>query len=94
MKFKEIAEAYEILSSPERRKEYDQCMGFGIKRDHFENGDGNGGLRGDRRRFTGMKGVFRDGKFVDDEPPPQMRNIEYDLSPERMEKLWVGMNTS
>jgi len=88
MKFKEIAEAYEILSSPERRKEYDQYMGFGIKRDHFENGDGNSELRGDRRRFTGMKGVFRDGKFVDDEPPPQMRNIEYDLSPERMEKLW------
>ena len=37
-----------------------------------------------------MKGVFKDGRFVDDDEPPQMRNIEYDLSPERMEKLWVG----
>lgn len=49
--------------------------------------DGPGGRR---RKFTGMKGVFKDGRFVDDDEPPQMRNIEYDLSPERMEKLWVG----
>ena len=36
-----------------------------------------------------MKGVFKDGRFVDDEEPPQMRNIEYNLSPEKMEKIWV-----
>ena len=48
------------------------------------------GPGGRRRRFTGMKGVFKDGRFVDDDEPPQMRNIEYDLSPERMEKIWVG----
>ena len=41
------------------------------------------------RKFTGMKGVFKDGRFVDDEEPPQMRNIEYNLSPEKMEKIWV-----
>ena len=107
LKFKEIAEAYETLSNPERRKEYDQTMGFGIKRlfssyflllkyriaFHYRENlgqEGGAGGPGGRRRFTGMKGVFRNGKFVDDEPPPQMRNIEYDLSQERMEKLWVG----
>ena len=37
-----------------------------------------------------MKGVFRNGVFVDDEETPQMRNLEYDLSPEKMEKIWVG----
>ena len=30
-KFKEIAEAYEILSNPETRKEYDKKMGFRIR---------------------------------------------------------------
>ena len=54
---------------------------------HNGAGDRPGGRR---RKFTGMKGVFKDGRFVDDDEPPQMRNIEYDLSPERMEKLWVG----
>ena len=32
LKFKEIALAYETLSNPERRKDYDQTMGFGRKR--------------------------------------------------------------
>ena len=43
---------------------------------------------GGRRRFNGMKGEFRNGRFVDDEAVPEMRNIEYDLSPEKMEKIW------
>jgi len=81
LKFKEIAVAYETLSNPERRKEYDLTMGFGRKRDDRP--------WGRRRKFTGMKGVFKDGRFVDDDEPPQMRNIEYDLSPERMENLWA-----
>merc|ERR1712226_603636 len=42
-----------------------------------------------RRKFTGMKGEFRNGEFVDHEQTPQMRNIEYDLSPERMERVWA-----
>ena len=46
-----------------------------------------------RRRFTGMKGEFRNGRFVDDEAPPEMRNIQYDLSPERMEKIWKRYKT-
>merc|ERR1712212_364208 len=41
----------------------------------------------------GMKGVFKDGRFVDNEEPPQMRNIEYDLSPEKMEKIWARYKT-
>ena len=31
-KFKALAEAYETLSNPEKRKEYDQIMGFGRQR--------------------------------------------------------------
>ena len=46
-----------------------------------------------RRRFAGMKGEFRNGRFVDDEAPPVMRNIQYDLSPERMEKVWKRYKT-
>jgi hypothetical protein len=36
--------------------------------------------------------TVRDGRFVDDEIPQEMRNIQYDLSPERMEKVWVCKN--
>ena len=52
-------------------------------------GQNEGVGKGHSRKFTGMKGVFKDGRFVDNEEPPQMRNIEYDLSPEKMEKIWV-----
>ena len=44
------------------------------------------------RKFEGgwsPKGSFVNGQWVDDEPTPQMRNIEYDLSPERMERVWA-----
>ena len=27
---------------------------------------------------------------MDEEGPPEMRNIQYDLSPEKMEKIWVN----
>jgi hypothetical protein len=27
---------------------------------------------------------------VDEEMPPEMRHIQYDLSPERMERIWVS----
>merc|ERR1719315_879645 len=62
-------------------------MGFGRQRNTMGKNEGVG--RGHSRKFRGMKGVFRDGRFVDDEEPPQMRNIEYDLSPEKMEKIWA-----
>jgi len=88
-KFKDVAEAYETLSNPEKRQEYDRTMGFGRRSENPEqNGEHSSG-RGNKRKFRGMKGVFRDGKFVDDEETPQMRNIEYDLSPEKMEKIWA-----
>jgi len=81
LRFKEIAEAYETLSNPDQRKEYDQKMGFGIRRQKVG--------RQPSRKFTGMKGQFVNGQFVDEEAPPQMRNIQYDLSPEKMEKVWA-----
>ncbi len=30
------------------------------------------------------------GQFVDDYDPPVMREIQYDLSPEKMQKVWVS----
>jgi len=94
-KFKEIAEAYEILSNPETRKEYDKKMGFRIRN------PGNSGAGGPREpghytytddtgshvRYPGMKGEFRNGRYVDDNPQ-EYRHIHYDLDPEKMEKIW------
>ena len=36
----------------------------------------------------------QNGRFVDEDGPPEMRNIQYDLSPEKMEKIWVGVINS
>ena len=41
-------------------------------------------------RYHGMRGQFRDGRFVDEESRTQHRNIQYDLDPEKMEKIWVN----
>jgi len=82
-KFKAIAEAYEVLSNTESKKLYDQQNGFNIIRK-------NPSIRTRNfRRFEGMKGSFQNGRFVDDEAPPEMRNIQYDLSQEKMEKIWA-----
>jgi len=83
-KFREIAEAYETLSNPELRKKYDQEFGATRPR--------SSPFRAPGRKFDGgwsPKGSFVNGQWVDDEPTPQMRNIEYDLSPERMERVWA-----
>ena len=40
-----------------------------------------------------MKGEFRDGFFHDEDGPKEQRNIQYDLDPEKMEKIWVSGNT-
>merc|ERR1712013_968810 len=83
-KFREIAEAYETLSNPELRKKYDQEFGATRPR--------SSPFRAPGRKFDGgwsPKGSFVNGQWVDDEPAPQMKNIEYDLSPERMERVWA-----
>ena len=98
-KFREIAEAYEVLSNVEKRREYDSQMGVGGGRPSPEGGgqyqagsysyqhsDGS-----TRVRYHGMKGEFRNGTFVDDEPEREHRNIQYDLDPEKMEKIWVSI---
>ena len=47
---------------------------------------GQGAAPGTRTRPR--RGEFRNGQFVDDEIP-EMRHIVYDLSPERMERVWA-----
>ena len=39
-----------------------------------------------------MKGEFRNGRFVDEERQQEFRNIQYDLDPEKMERIWVRIN--
>jgi len=83
-RFKEIAEAYEVLSNPEEKRTYDERYGFNktSKSSPLRNRN--------FRRFNGMKGGFdQQGRFVDEEGPPEMRNIQYDLSPEKMERIWA-----
>lgn len=107
-KFREIVEAYEILSNSEKRREYDSKMGFGrryMKHFYFiihqqfscsSSGSSSGtstqyhyeDSSGTRTRYHGMKGEFRNGTFVDDEYQ-EYRHIQYDLDPEKMEKIWV-----
>jgi len=91
-KFKEIAEAYEILSNPEKRKEYDKKLGFRIRNPGSSGTGGPGQYNytddtGAHVRYPGMKGEFRNGRFVDDSPQ-EFRHIHYDLDPEKMEKIW------
>ena len=45
--------------------------------------------KGQRQRSAGMKGEFRNGFFYDEDGPQEQRNIQYDLDPEKMEKIWV-----
>ena len=52
---------------------------------HYEDSSGT------RIRYHGMKGEFRNGTFVDDEQFQEFRHIQYDLDPEKMEKVWVGI---
>jgi curved DNA-binding protein CbpA len=81
LKFKEIAEAYEILSNQELRKQYD------LQNRVTSPAPAPGVARHARR--PGMRGHFRNDQFVDEDRPPEMREIRYDLSQERMERVWV-----
>jgi len=63
-KFKEISEAYEILSNPEKKNEYDQFGAY-----NFGQGSAGGGFRDfsgfDFKRYakTGQQGGFQSGNF-------------------------------
>jgi len=79
-KFKEIVEAYEVLSNPVEKRKYDDQYGFRTKPKTQIH------KRPTRRFHRG--GLNEKGQFVDDYDPPVMREIQYDLSPEKMQKVW------
>lgn len=70
--FRDLVEAYEVLSDPEKRKSYDNLMGIGEKAVH------------DKSAYRGMR-PRRQQYGVD---PSIMRNIKVDLSEERMQAAW------
>ncbi len=75
--FLEIAEAYEVLGDPEKRKAYDLELGIGQKREktiYSANSDDNFDATKDRPRYG-----------VD---PRIHREIKVDLSEERMKNAW------
>merc|ERR1719186_1215127 len=89
VKFREVAEAYDILSNSIERKAYDISLGPSDTSDNKKASS----LKRTGRRFTGMHGEFVNGEFVDDEKAPEHRTIHYDLSPERMNKIWERYQT-
>jgi molecular chaperone DnaJ len=75
-KFKEINEAYEILSNPKKRAEYDE---FGTTA--FAEGAGFGGFRSYGFDFKGAEDIFSDlfGTFRHEETPLRGHDIEAKL---------------
>jgi len=85
-KFKELVEAYETLSNLQEKSKYDGQHGFTPEQKIDIR-------KGKMTRNFHRGGLNEKGQFVDFDEPPVMRNIEYDLSPEKMQRIWERYKT-
>src|SRR6056297_967952 len=80
-KFKEISEAYEILSDPDKRKRYDQYGHSGINEDDFNFDDfARGGFGGFEDIFDMFFGGGMGGRTSRRRRPQRGRDLQYKLS--------------
>jgi len=80
-KFKEISEAYEILSDPDKRKRYDQYGHSGINEDDFNFDDfARGGFGGFEDIFDMFFGGGMGGRTSRRRGPQRGRDLQYKLS--------------
>lgn len=80
-KFKEISEAYEILSDPDKRKRYDQYGHSGINEDDFNFDDfARGGFGGFEDIFDMFFGGGMGGRSSRRRGPQRGRDLQYKLS--------------
>jgi len=92
-KFKELVEAYETLSNIQEKSKYDEQHGLRQEQNGLRQEQKINIRRGKVVRNFHKGGLNEKGQYVDFDAPPVMRNIQYDLSPEKMQKIWERYKT-